>query len=163
MTKKPILKQMATLLQRWFTDVYPGTTWVFTREDIHLLCRFTAANYYEGKLMQELCRQPEMAQAMEDLNCMLGAGRILISENHENAGLAWLWQTRDRFEAPLGAAEVRVLRRVEGFRFMGVAVRPAGGTHSYMAAPIYKVIGDTGSFTYEAWSWQSGAKPRLVN
>lgn len=163
---KPVAKQMLALLARFQEAEHLPTladrTWIFTREEINTLCRFVAKNYYDGVLMRELEKAPGMADAMAAMNDALGAGRVHITEAHENAGLAWLWQSRDRFVAPLGRAEVEKLRRFVGFRLVGVAVKPGGGTHSYLTAPIYQVIGDSGTFSYEAWSWQSGTKPRLI-
>jgi hypothetical protein len=133
---------------------YRVVPWELDKQEIAMLCRYSVRlmSGHDIVLTEEQSRQADI------LNHGLLCGYIRIAYAHENEGLAWLWsQHRNNW---LGSKEIRIMRRFSHFTFRGVATERCG--MHYQSVPIYCVHGDGGSFAYEAWSWQSGRKPRIV-
>lgn len=135
---------------------YRAVPWVLEKAEINLLCRYSVRlmSGYVVRLTDEQQRQAEI------LNHGLLCGYIRIEYAHENEGLAWLWSQHKN--GWLGAKEIRIMRRFSHFTLRGVATERQSMFSHFHATPIYCVHGDGGSFAYEAWSWQSGRKPRIV-
>lgn len=154
----PLEKQMRSFLDRCAAlPDYRAEPWVIEKADINLLCR------YSQRLMSDvafkLTLSNEQDEALHTLTHGLDHAFIRIRPEHENEGLAWLWS---QWKAEwLGTQELRIMKRFSHFTFAGVSTERAGAAR-WHSAPTYRVHGDAGTFTYEAWSWQSGRKPRLI-
>ena len=161
MRMTPTEKQMRVLLERFVFDKTPSHTksYLFTKEEVSLLCRH----------VQRTRKDPEYAERIEVGNtekfaCLSNAlenDLVHLTREHEWQGLAWLWSQHGR--PWLGAAQLRIMQRMSKITLVGVAEH-GGPPHTmyFYTAPIYRVHGDSGSFTYEAWSWQSGVVPKLI-
>jgi hypothetical protein len=135
---------------------YRVVPWEFEKAEINLLCRYSVRmmSGYDVPLDAEQQRQAEI------LNHGLLCGYVRITPAHENEGLTWLWSHHKA--GWLGPKELRIMRRFSHFTLRGVATVRDSAHVPFHSVPIYCVHGDGGSFAYEAWSWQSGRKPKLV-
>jgi hypothetical protein len=151
----PIEKRLVAMLPRVLH------TQLFTKDDVRVLCQWVARDLdTEGGLYAHFTGEHQ-AQ-MDLLNCKLGQGEMSITFEHENEGIAWLWANRQKVK--LGGHEIATLRRVEHIAFVGVDPKRLG--LRWYTAPIYRVYqaepATYVSFTYAAWSWQSGVTPYLL-
>lgn len=135
---------------------YRAVPWVLEKDEIRLLCRYSIRlmSGHDVLLTDEQQRQAEI------LNHGLLCGYTRLTYAHENEGLAWLWAQHK--VGWLGPKEIRIMRRFSHFSLRGVATTRASEFALFHSAPIFCVHGDGGSFAYEAWSWQSGNKPKLT-
>ena len=146
---------MLTMLRADFAEERPYVR--VAQSTVRLVCRFVAYDHPNGGLTAAVS-EAGLAHALDRLNVYMGSYRVHLTTQHEDVGIAWLWQWRDRLK--LGQHERLVLRNIEGVMFSGVALQHRGSKP--LTAPIYTVAGPKGAFSYEAWSWQSGVTPRLV-
>lgn len=149
-----VQKQMVAMLDRLAKlPHYRAEPWVLTKHEIALVGRWSVSMHEGGS-----DTIPEYEHMLDALTHALGYGYCRISTEHENEGLAWLWSQYKRHW--LGSREIRSMKQFDYFTFEGVAVQRLG--LRWHAAPIYFLHGSAGSFSYEAWAWQSGVKPRVV-
>lgn len=145
----PVQKSVIKLLDRMARPA-PVNFFVITKPEISLLCRWSVA-------MHSGC--PAGIEGYEDqiakLNTMLENNLVQLSWEHENEGLAFLWANHKN--GWLGSREVRALRDFNHFTLAGVETKKSG--MRWASAPRYTMHGRHDSFTYVAWSWQSGFKP----
>ena len=149
-----VQKQMVAMLDRLAKlPHYRAEPWVLTKHEIALVGRWSVSMHEGGS-----DTIPEYEHMLDALTHAMSHGYCHITPAHENEGLAWLWSQHKR--GWLGLWELRIMKQFDHFCFAGVAVKQLG--LPWYATPIYSVHGPAGSFSYEAWAWQSGCKPRVV-
>jgi hypothetical protein len=156
MKLKPVQKAMIELLTRLSKlPHFRAEPWVLNKREIALIGRWSAS-MVAGEIDGALPYSEHMADV---LLMALSLGYVRIERAHEHEGLAWLW-SQHKF-GWLGTKELNIMRQFDKFTLCGFQTKKLG--LRYSSVPIYKVHalnGDT--FSYAAWSWQSGVSPLIV-
>lgn len=146
----PVQRDVIKLLDRFAAN--QTQNFIISKKEIALLCRYSATcmEHFDADIL------PGHEDHIAALNSALENCHVDITLEHEMQGLSYLWSQYGK--GWLGNAELALLRRFQRFHFVGIDTKRSG-THRWSATPRFTVVCDHGTFTYAAWSWQSGFKP----
>lgn len=132
---------------------------VLEKAEVNAFARYVARAQHD--FVYEASVQKQYGGALDSFSIMMEKGAVGVPQEQEYDALAWLYKNRRQLK--LGQREMEVLQCFSHFSLFSFRAEKRGA--SWYAAPEWCVWNRSlaSSFSYVAWSWQSGAKPVLCN